>query len=131
MRVLLIEDDTAMAQSIEMMLTNEGFNIYCTDLGEEGLDLGKLYDYDIILLDLNLPDMSGYEVLKTLRLAKIGTPILILSGLSVDESGQLALSTVLPAHMPPDLILYMQVWMPDATSPTGWTASNALMLITP
>ena len=55
MRVLLIEDDSAMAQSIEMMLTNEGLNVYATDLGEEGLDLGKLYDYDIILLDLNLP----------------------------------------------------------------------------
>jgi len=86
MRVLLIEDDTAMAQSIEMMLTNEGFNIYCTDLGEEGLDLGKLYDYDIIILDLNLPDMHGYEVLKKLRLAKVETPILILSGMSEPDS---------------------------------------------
>ena len=45
------------------------------------MDLGKLYDYDIILLDLNLPDMSGYEVLRSLRLAKVKTPILILSGL--------------------------------------------------
>jgi two-component system cell cycle response regulator CtrA len=75
-----------MAQSIEMMLTNEGFNIYCTDLGEEGLDLGKLYDYDIIILDLNLPDMHGYEVLKKLRLAKVETPILILSGMSEPDS---------------------------------------------
>jgi two-component system, cell cycle response regulator CtrA len=82
MRVLLIEDDSATAQSIELMLKSEGFNVYTTDLGEEGVDLGKLYDYDIILLDLNLPDMSGYEVLKTLRVAKIGTPILILSGLA-------------------------------------------------
>ena len=71
MRVLLIEDDTATAQSIELMLKSEGFNVYTTDLGEEGVDLGKLYDYDIILLDLNLPDMSGYEVLKTLRVAKV------------------------------------------------------------
>jgi two-component system, cell cycle response regulator CtrA len=80
MRVLLIEDDRATAQGIELMLKSEGFNIYVTDLGEEGVDLGKLYDYDIILLDLNLPDMPGFDVLKTLRVAKVDTPILILSG---------------------------------------------------
>ena len=68
MRVLLIEDDSAMARSIELMLRSEGLNVYTTDLGEEGIDLGKLYDYDIIVLDLQLPDMSGYEVLKALRL---------------------------------------------------------------
>jgi DNA-binding response OmpR family regulator len=82
---LLIEDDTATAQSIELMLKSEGFNVYTTDLGEEGVDLGKLYDYDIILLDINLPDMSGYEVLKALRVSKVGTPILILSGLAAIE----------------------------------------------
>jgi len=80
MRVLLIEDDSATAQSIELMLKSEGFNIYTTDLGEEGVDLGKIYDYDLILLDLNLPDMSGMDVLRTLRVAKINTPIMILSG---------------------------------------------------
>jgi two-component system cell cycle response regulator CtrA len=68
MRVLLIEDDGATAQSIELMLKSESFNVYTTDLSEEGVDLGKLYNYDIILLDLNLPDMSGYEVLRTARL---------------------------------------------------------------
>ncbi|MFY9626526.1 MAG: response regulator transcription factor [Methylocystis sp.] len=82
MRALLIEDDRATAQSIELMLKSENFNVYITDLGEEGIDLGKLYDYDIILLDLNLPDMSGYEVVRTLRLARVKTPILILSGLA-------------------------------------------------
>ena len=80
MRVLLIEDDASTAQSIELML--KGFNVYTTDLGEEGVDLGKLYDHDIILLDLNLPDMSGFEVLRSLRVAKVKTPILILSGLA-------------------------------------------------
>src|SRR5580658_2374858 len=81
MRVLLIEDDSATAQSIELMLKTERFNVYTTDLGEEGIDLGKVYDYDIILLDLNLPDMSGFEVLRSLRVSKVKTPILILSGL--------------------------------------------------
>jgi two-component system cell cycle response regulator CtrA len=82
MRILLIEDDSATAQSIELMLKSESFNVYTTDLGEEGVDLGKLYDYDLILLDLNLPDMSGFEVLRSLRVSKVRTPILILSGLA-------------------------------------------------
>ena len=86
MRVLLIEDDRAMARSIELMLRSEGFNVYTTDLGEEGVDLGKLYDYDIIVLDLQLPDMSGFEVLKSLRLAKVQTPVLILSGNAIVEA---------------------------------------------
>jgi two-component system cell cycle response regulator CtrA len=80
MRVLLVEDDPATSRSIELMLTHANLNVYCTDLGEDGIDLAKLYDYDLILLDLNLPDMSGHEVLRQLRLAKIETPILILSG---------------------------------------------------
>jgi len=80
MRVLLIEDDGATVQSIELMLKSDGFNVYTTDLGEEGVDLGKVYDYDIILLDLNLPDMTGFDVLKSLRVSKVNTPILILTG---------------------------------------------------
>ena len=80
MRVLLIEDDAAVARSIELMLKAAGFNIYITDLGEEGVDLGKVYEYDLIILDLDLPDISGYDVLKQLRMARVNTPVLILSG---------------------------------------------------
>jgi two-component system cell cycle response regulator CtrA len=80
MRILLIEDDATTARSIEMMLGAEGFQVDATDLGEEGLDLGKLYDYDLIALDLGLPDMSGFEVLRRLREARVTTPVLILSG---------------------------------------------------
>jgi len=80
MRVLLVEDDPTTSKSIEMMLTHANLNVYCTDLGEEGIDLAKLYDYDLILLDLGLPDMNGNEVLRQLRLAKVDTPILILTG---------------------------------------------------
>jgi len=80
MRILLIEDDPATSKSIELMLGHANFNVYTTDLGEEGIDLAKLYDYDLILLDLVLPDINGHDVLRQLRVARIDTPILILSG---------------------------------------------------
>ena len=82
MRVLLVEDDQAMAKSIALMLKSESFVVDTTDLGEDGLEIGKIYDYDIIILDLMLPDIDGYEVLRRLRDARVDTPILILSGLS-------------------------------------------------
>ena len=85
MRVLLIEDESSVAQSIELMLKPQGFHVTTADLGERGIDLGPLPDYDIILLDLNLPDMSGYEVLRVLRAGRVSTPILILSGFGATE----------------------------------------------
>jgi two-component system cell cycle response regulator CtrA len=81
MRVLLIEDDSATAKSIEMLLKSERHVCDCTDLGEDGLQIAKLYEYDIIILDLMLPDMDGYDVLKRLRAARVKTPVLLLSGL--------------------------------------------------
>ncbi|WP_341213140.1 response regulator transcription factor [uncultured Limimaricola sp.] len=86
MRVLLVEDDPATSKSIELMLTHANLNVYATDMGEEGIDLAKLYDYDLILLDLHLPDMNGHEVLRQLRLSRVETPILILSGDDDTES---------------------------------------------
>ena len=86
MRILLVEDDPTSCTSIELMLTHANLNVYTTDLGEEGIDLAKLYDYDLILLDLGLPDMTGHEVLRQLRLARVETPILILSGADDTES---------------------------------------------
>ncbi|MBU2890503.1 response regulator transcription factor CtrA [Celeribacter halophilus] len=86
MRILLVEDDPTTSKSIELMLSHANLNVYTTDLGEEGIDLAKLYDYDLILLDLGLPDMHGHEVLRQLRLARIETPILILSGADDTEN---------------------------------------------
>lgn len=82
MRVLIVEDDSATARQIEVVLKKEGFVCDTTDLGEDGLEIGKLYDYDIIILDLMLPDIDGYEVLRRLRSGRVETPILILSGLT-------------------------------------------------
>src|SRR5256885_10158674 len=86
MRVLVVEEDVQTAASIKMLLINENFICDTTDLGEDGLEIGKLYDYDIILLDLMLPDIDGYEVLRRLRSSRVNTPILILSGLSELDS---------------------------------------------
>jgi len=86
MRVLLVEDDPTTSKSIELMLTHANLNVYTTDMGEEGIDLAKLYDYDIILLDLGLPDMDGHDVLRQLRMARVDTPILILTGADDTEN---------------------------------------------
>lgn len=86
MRILLVEDDPTTAQSIEMMLKSEGMVVDTTDLGEDGLEIGKLYDYDLIVLDLMLPDIDGLEVLRRLRDSRVETPVLILSGLTEPDN---------------------------------------------
>jgi two-component system, cell cycle response regulator CtrA len=92
MRALLIEDNSQTARNIELMLRSKGLYVYTTDLGEEGLNLGKMYDYDIVILDLQLPDINGFEVLKALRVAKMRVPVLILSGNTITEDKVKALS---------------------------------------
>lgn len=81
MRVLLVEDDASTAKGVELVLRRRSMVVDTVALGEEGLEVGRLYDYDIIVLDLMLPDMDGYEVLRKLRTGRITTPVLILSGL--------------------------------------------------
>jgi two-component system cell cycle response regulator CtrA len=79
MRVLLIEDDRAVASCIEVLLSRQGFQVIVAGVGADGIALGKLHDYDIILLDLQLPEIAGLGVLETLRAASIHTPVMILS----------------------------------------------------
>jgi two-component system cell cycle response regulator CtrA len=82
MRVLLVEDDLAAARGISLTLKSDGAVVDEADSGEEALELARHYDYDIVVLDLMLPDMEGYEVVRRMRAARIDTPVLILSGLS-------------------------------------------------
>ncbi len=92
MRILLIEDDSATAKAIELMLKSGGYMCVGTNLGEDGLDIGKIHDFDVIILDLMLPDIDGREVLRRMRTAKVQTPILILSGLSQPDDKVKALT---------------------------------------
>lgn len=85
MRVLLIEDDTPTAKSVEALLKKEGLVVDTTNFGQYGLEVGKIYDYDGIILDLMLPDIAGVDVIKKLRSASITTPIIVLSGLSESQ----------------------------------------------
>ena len=82
MRVLLVEDDLTSARGISLMLKAGGMVVDIADNGEEAGELVRHYDYDIVVLDLMLPDMEGYEVVRRMRAARIETPVLILSGLS-------------------------------------------------
>ena len=82
MRALVIEDDPVSARLIEHALKSENMVCEPASCGEDGIELAKLYDFDIIVLDLRLPDIDGYEVVRRLRGAKVQTPVLILSGRS-------------------------------------------------
>jgi two-component system cell cycle response regulator CtrA len=86
MRILLIEDDLTTARGVAKMLSASAMVVDTADTGEEGLELARLYDYDLILLDLMLPDMEGYDVVRKLRAAKKDTPVLILSGLGKPQA---------------------------------------------
>jgi two-component system, cell cycle response regulator CtrA len=82
MRALLVEDDAAASRGISLLLEREGIAIDSVDTGGEALDLACRQDYDLILLDLMLPDVDGYEVIRRMRLAQAAVPLLVLSGLS-------------------------------------------------
>lgn len=82
MRILLIEDDSSMAKIVNLILMAENYHCDSVGLGVESLEMAKVYNYDLIILDLVLPDMGGYDVLRELRASNVTTPVLILSGLN-------------------------------------------------
>lgn len=79
MRLLLIEDDPVLCHELERQLRQHGFAVDSTQKGEDGLFLGKTEPYDIIILDLGLPDLPGLKVLEQWRSAQVSTPVLILT----------------------------------------------------
>lgn len=80
MRVLLVEDDLAAARGLTLVLKSSGMVVDHTASGEEAFELSRLYDYDVVLLDLALPDMEGYEVVRRMRAGRVETPVMVLSG---------------------------------------------------
>lgn len=81
MQVLYVEDDVGMAKIVERMLQDAGYSCDTTGLGKRAVALGQQNEYDLILLDVMLPDIDGYEVIHQLRDAGVETPFLIQSGL--------------------------------------------------
>src|SRR6185437_7408700 len=92
MHILLVEDNPVTAKSIELKLTAEGHNSFSTELGEDAIELAGLYDYDVVLLDLELADVSGLDVLRALRAKKVRTPVIILTAAADVETKVKALS---------------------------------------
>ncbi len=92
MHILLVEDNPVTSKSIELKLTAEGHNVFATDLGEDAIELAGLYDYDVVLLDLELSDMTGIEVLRTLRADKIRAPVIVVTAAADVETKVKALS---------------------------------------
>jgi two-component system cell cycle response regulator CtrA len=82
MRVLLVARDAAIAAIVKMVLRREHFICHTANLGGDDLEICKLCDYNIILLEMTLPDTDAYEVLRRLCAARVHTPILILSSLA-------------------------------------------------
>src|SRR6478672_4531298 len=120
MQILVVEDDPAVSQSVALMLQSDTCTVDAAALGQEGVELAKLDGYDIILLDLDLPDLSGYEVLRALRAAGIDTPVLILSGLSTVANK--TPSCVAPTCRPNwsfGVVIWPSIWKPTGSRSPG------------
>ena len=79
MKLLIVEDEARMADLLRKGLTEEGHAATCASDGAEGLALAKAYEFDVIILDIMMPKLSGYDLAKRLRAEKIRTPILMLT----------------------------------------------------
>lgn len=82
MKILVIEDDKLLAQSIQAMLEAKGFQVELAYDGEEGTQYALLGIYDLLILDIMMPKMDGYEVVRQVRKMRCSTPILMLTARS-------------------------------------------------
>jgi DNA-binding response OmpR family regulator len=79
MKLLIVEDEARMADLLRKGLTEEGHIATCASDGAEGLAMARSYEFDVIILDVMMPKLSGYELAKRLRAEKVRTPILMLT----------------------------------------------------
>ena len=82
MKLLVIEDEVLLANSLKTLLEKENFDVECVYNGEDGLAYANTNIYDLIILDVMLPKLNGYEVAKQVRMNHCGTPILMLTAKS-------------------------------------------------
>ncbi|MDE7373007.1 MAG: response regulator transcription factor [Clostridia bacterium] len=88
MRILLIEDEKELARALAKMLTKDGYDVDSVHDGADGLSFATSGMYDIILLDVIMPKMNGFEVLSEIRRRKLDTPVIMLTALA-DESNKI------------------------------------------
>jgi two-component system copper resistance phosphate regulon response regulator CusR len=79
MRLLLVEDEEKLARLVKRALMSERFSVDVAHSGREGLDLANSYDYDLLILDLQLPELSGGEILRRVRRVNSNVPVLIVT----------------------------------------------------
>jgi len=82
MKILYLEDDINLSQTIKEFLSDEGFDVTCVYDGEEALQEIYSSNFDVLLLDVNVPHINGFKLLKELRAAKITTPAIFITSLN-------------------------------------------------
>lgn len=113
MRVLLVEDDMAAVNEITQIMKGAGFTVDHVGSGEEAVEMLRHYDYDLAVLELMLPDLEGYEVVRRVRAARVSTPIVVLSGLTRPQAKVKAFSVGADDYLtkpfdPEELVARMQ-----------------------
>ena len=91
MKILLVEDEKELARALAKMLTKDGYDVDCVYDGADGLNFASTGMYDLILLDVIMPKMNGFEVLGELRRKKLDTPIIMLTALAAEDDKILGL----------------------------------------
>jgi DNA-binding response OmpR family regulator len=100
MRILIAEDDTALAGFVRQGLQGEHYSVDVVEDGEQARAMGSEFDYDLVILDLNLPKLDGVSVLRHLRLRRPSLPVLVLTQRNKVEDRVQCLDTGADDYLP-------------------------------